>query len=686
MKYEIDKSYLPKVVIVLDNKSGKRFLDCETGIISDEYIGYGEIESRYYKPRVVHSRDVSTVFAVRGSSLKKMYVKYHDENDTLELGVLKFNTNKNGEHDWTFDGDNLFLNKSKEFTNENGDVILSKNSSSCNAVVAGNWCRKSIDFIRVCSRYNYYITPYIIEELKKFLGDSFVIGNGSVVEVKYLHSLEKWISTSQRQVGKGKQSKLLDELLSHELSEVNTSILNYVNYNDAVFYEKINKDWSVLRNFNIRSIREHHEFKKNIVENRRIYISKNELRPAGFSKGEWVLCNSNAFDCWRQQYFMNPKDAIENCDRIRYVASVFENFDGRIGFNLLSLYNIMRFPHLEQIAKMGSKEFVKSISRSKTVNADLKRAFWNYNPKSKSIVKSTGLSNSKFVMYLKCLDSRYGATSSYNLRAFKELVNYLGVETINSYSDDVFENKLKAYSEFVRINYLTTIGDSTPLDTIERMYNKGLIRMYAETMNNYSYLDIVRRNMCDGIDFNFKCESDLLRAHDIIVNLYNEQQAERRAMWDMQEAERRKKDQECLEKTDAERKIYEYSDDKFEIRLPKDVAEIITEGSTQRICIGGYTYNHSHGLTNLFFLRDKNEPDKPFYAIEMNNDKSIVQIHGFGNKWIGNNPEAIPTVIRWLRKHDIKCAANILRESSSGYSSRGQYIDLPIVDGIAYVA
>jgi hypothetical protein len=148
----------------------------------------------------------------------------------------------------------------------------------------------------------------------------------------------------------------------------------------------------------------------------------------------------------------------------------------------------------------------------------------------------------------------------------------------------------------------------------------------------------------------------------------------------MAEAERRKKDDEKRKKVDEGRKHYEYEDDNFIIRLPKDVYEIIREGTMQSICIGGYTNSHSEGRTNLFFLRRKDAESLPFYAIEMDNNKRIVQIHGSCNKWLGNNPEAIPTVVRWLRKHGITCDDKILTCTARGYGRTNEYITMPIVD------
>jgi hypothetical protein len=168
--------------------------------------------------------------------------------------------------------------------------------------------------------------------------------------------------------------------------------------------------------------------------------------------------------------------------------------------------------------------------------------------------------------------------------------------------------------------------------------------------------------------------------HDALVAIQRAQDEERRARWAMSEAERNKKDDEKRKKTDENRKCYEYEEDGYLIRLPVNIAEIIAEGVKQHICIGSYASSHSNGHTNLFFLRQKSQPDAPFYAIEMGNDKRIRQIHGFGNSWLGNHPDAIPTVIRWLRKNEITCDSKILTCKSKGYSSTAEYVPMPVVD------
>ena len=206
----------------------------------------------------------------------------------------------------------------------------------------------------------------------------------------------------------------------------------------------------------------------------------------------------------------------------------------------------------------------------------------------------------------------------------------------------------------------------------QRIYN-----IVNDALSQYRSLSMSRR---PEVDWFFDDVSDAVRAHDALTELHRIEQEERRALYNAQEAERLKKEEEKRKKVDEERKQYEYEDDNYVIRLPKDCAEIVREGSMQRICIGGYTSRHSLGDTNIFFLRKKSDPDMPFYAIEMNNSKCINQIHGFGNRWLGNNPEAIPTVIRWLRKNEIKCTNDILTCKAIGYGKTNEYVPMPVVD------
>ncbi|MBR2492806.1 MAG: PcfJ domain-containing protein, partial [Paludibacteraceae bacterium] len=115
-------------------------------------------------------------------------------------------------------------------------------------------------------------------------------------------------------------------------------------------------------------------------------------------------------------------------------------------------------------------------------------------------------------------------------------------------------------------------------------------------------------------------------------------------------------------------------DDEFLIRLPLKLSEIIKEGSSLNQCVGGYVDRHANGDTTILFLRKKSDKDKSFYTIEChgtdpNKGIDVRQIHGQNNKWLGNNPEVVPFVLRWLRDKGIKCRDEIVLSTARGYSS-----------------
>ena len=56
----------------------------------------------------------------------------------------------------------------------------------------------------------------------------------------------------------------------------------------------------------------------------------------------------------------------------------------------------------------------------------------------------------------------------------------------------------------------------------------------------------------------------------------------------------------------------------------------------------------------------------------MNNLAPILQLIRSGN-----NPEAIPTVMRWIKKNEFKCEDAILLSTAQGYGDNGQRVPKP---------
>lgn len=90
-----------------------------------------------------------------------------------------------------------------------------------------------------------------------------------------------------------------------------------------------------------------------------------------------------------------------------------------------------------------------------------------------------------------------------------------------------------------------------------------------------------------------------------------------------------------LGKADAKRRDLEVVDMELGLilRLPRTCAEIIEEGAKLDHCVGGYADRHADGKTTILFLRTIGKPETPYYTMEVRNDLSIAQCHGYQNEW-----------------------------------------------------
>lgn len=116
-----------------------------------------------------------------------------------------------------------------------------------------------------------------------------------------------------------------------------------------------------------------------------------------------------------------------------------------------------------------------------------------------------------------------------------------------------------------------------------------------------------------------KFPKDLRTEHNRLTARY-------RAIEDKIEAEKAKK---------AFKVIYtgipEYWDQKYRIVFPRSEADFIREGQELHHCVGCGTYyrRHIEGINMIFFIRKNENPEKPYFTVEINvGKKEIVQLYG----------------------------------------------------------
>ena len=73
-----------------------------------------------------------------------------------------------------------------------------------------------------------------------------------------------------------------------------------------------------------------------------------------------------------------------------------------------------------------------------------------------------------------------------------------------------------------------------------------------------------------------------------------------------------------------------YQSGQLLIRPAESSLEIVEEGKALSHCVGRYAKDHAEGRTCILFIRKIEDPDKPFFTVEVKENR-IVQVRGFEN-------------------------------------------------------
>lgn len=158
---------------------------------------------------------------------------------------------------------------------------------------------------------------------------------------------------------------------------------------------------------------------------------------------------------------------------------------------------------------------------------------------------------------------------------------------------------------------------------------------YTEGKEKYDfrnyYFDYLRMGEILGYDFGndfVLFPRDIKKAHDEAVNIINGRNRKK------QLAIAAEKDEGIRKMEKKIRRKFTYQDERYLIRPAKTNCEIVKEGQDQHICVGNGTYRErmEKGESYILFLRRRNEPDKPFYTVEITPDYKILQRRGKYNK------------------------------------------------------
>lgn len=293
----------------------------------------------------------------------------------------------------------------------------------------------------------------------------------------------------------------------------------------------------------------------------------------------------------------------------RYAQDVFwvlANYTGEIKpVNLI--INLETIPQTEYLLKMRLVRLAAGAENIKFQNGRGFSGVMGVPGHYKDMYRALDISVSEHNMLYK-LNIPVNESQIILMRKYELSVSYLIEELTNKYgiSIDKILNYLKKQMKFFK--------DSTMNSTA---------RFWID------YLDMAERE--NVLTSASKFPADLKKEHHLLVDMIN-------ARKDRELAEKRRKEAEEAAGRNAafEKVAARCQNMKYIIQIAKTSDELQQEGQALHHCVGNGTYwnRHVKGMSLICFIRRKQEPDTPYFTLEvnLNEDKyTIAQLYGYGD-------------------------------------------------------
>lgn len=524
-------------------------------------------------------------------------------------------------------------------------------------------------------------TGYLdIDVVSKYFGEVY-IGANNYKTIKTEQDFVHFMKTAVIKRKNSPNQSKIEELTSIVLPDVR----NANQYYNFAYVSRVNDEYAVIR------------WIENGTEHKRLYVNKKEhLYCRVDTNGNWCYyhgkMNASSFDV---EYIYLESAEVLDGTKMEYFKSICSKIPDCIIAK--ALYVLIMYPDFERIYKAGFERVCESF-----LNSDCqfnwirysKNYFGGcYNDKETNLHKMIGLNKYQINRFIQ---AHYSASMSPMPRHMKNIFNMDSLCDVDNDSFDmVFNfvsnvlNKQKEMSQiygnlFVKSKYLNDTSKvlvhpyvvTDILTWISELYSTKVMLMMASKLrscydipmdiasprryfysegNRASLAEVLRDVLMmirithsqDIIKPYFDTPEDLLRMHETLVEVLN--------------VEREKKDKELydsakegFEKRKSIWKKWEYENDKYIVISPNTPIDVAAEGIALHHCVKSYISTIAEGKTNILFLREKVTPEKPFFTIEVSNDKSVRQIHGFDNRLVESEPGLNEFVQEWATKVKVK--------------------------------
>ena len=157
------------------------------------------------------------------------------------------------------------------------------------------------------------------------------------------------------------------------------------------------------------------------------------------------------------------------------------------------------------------------------------------------------------------------------------------------------------------------------------------------------YLHAAKTIGVDLTDNKARYPSSLKREHDRAV-------AKQKLVLDA------KKDESFQMETERYGGLYSYKTDAYMIIPPKNMKDLFEEGRKLNHCVGSYSDRIVEGKGCIMFIRKTEEPDKPYFTIEINRSGNYVeQLRANSNRRINHSTEKelVKFLKEWSKKKNV---------------------------------
>lgn len=618
-------------------------------------------------------RNVSTVKGRYEGS----YVRYVDELDAIEIARVAAKGGRGQDNvpmDWYYPyaGHRCLIFKGDEAAYLSNGYVRKDGKYYSNEVVR---------LLMVLARTGMYQNKDVQERELKRAGIVF-----DAEYEYYIWRFKEYYMKNWMPRNKSKKSAGIDSI---ELGDVNfTGISVY-----SVMVIQPAEDYMVFRKFT-QDWRDHSKYNESF----RIYVDKKgkpTVTCKRYGSVKWDITTASIHcSTWtgdERDFILIGAENIDNWDSLKYLKNVLDFNSKNIGEELVA---VLRHPILEQLSKSGYPKIAEGLAKDNHIVANLKYYFRVEKETKQPLYKLLGVNK----WLLKAIEEMPLCKNDYYtydgrmqvLRMIKFFYDRFDISDIDKETIETLVSEfskidmgclreLCGYRRWGRpINAWEEVSDETRKEIFKLIHlnrkdrDHNILRYYIDIKRMYDDID-------NKPEINFSRFTDfhsLEIIHDALVEIKAQEDAERQARWNEEKRiklENQRKGFEKLQKDRIER--FNAESDKYLIRVPNELEEITKEGILLHHCVGGYLSSHANGHTNIIFLRKKENPDTPFYTIEVDVMGRVVQIHGSHNKWLGNDPEAIPFVWKWINDRNLDCPKNILLNLGAGYSPSGESLD-----------